>query len=343
MGWMEDRLIGIDLGKKFLKICKILSPAQKNKDSSVVSAMVDISALDKNAKSASIFAMLKKMDLEKDSVFLAVSGKDIINREAVLSRSKINSKDIKKEIKVEIENTITENLDKMYSSYNVLKNISEKECNVLFSAVPKEKVNSKFSLFSSMEDISVAGVNLESFALANSFITFGPDYKNSESIALLNIGHKTTNVVVLSNKEIVFIKDIDFGGYDITKEIASFYTISERLAEEIKRREDLRQKVNFNMRNVLKKTLPSLIETVFRTIEHCVTRQAIVSLDRIVITGGGALTEGIDSFIEETLGVPTTKWNPLENNKVVGYSNKTLGFFLPIALGLALEKESKNV
>ena len=140
MGWMEDRLIGIDLGSKFLKICKILSPAQKNKDSSIVSAMVDISALDKSAKSAAIAAMLKKMDLEKDSVSLAVSGKDIINREAVLSRSKINSKDIKKEIKVEIENTITENLDKMYSSYNVLKNISEKECNVLFSAVVRNAI-----------------------------------------------------------------------------------------------------------------------------------------------------------------------------------------------------------
>ncbi len=343
MGWMEERLIGIDLGSKFLKVCKILSPAQKNKDCSIVSAMVDISSLDQSIKSVSIASMLKKLDLEKDSVYLSVSGKDVINREIVLNRSRVNSKNIKNEIKVEIENTITENLDTMYSSYTILKNISEKECNIMFSAAPKEKVNAKFSLFGAMEDISVVGVNLESFALANSFITFGPDYKNSESIILMNIGYKVTNVVVLSNKEIVFTKDIDFGGYDITKEIASFYVIPEKLAEEIKRREDLRQKTNFNMKNILKKTLSSLVETIFRTIEHCVTRQAIISLDRIVITGGGALTEGIDSFIEETLGIPTAKWNPLENNKVVGYSNKDLGFFLPVALGLALEKEKKNV
>ncbi|MCR4662591.1 MAG: pilus assembly protein PilM [Endomicrobiaceae bacterium] len=334
-------MIGIDLGSKFLKVCKILSLAQKNKDCSIVSAMVDISTLNHSAKTASIAALLKKMDIEKESIYLAVSGKDVINREMVLSRKRVNSKNIKNEIKIEIESTISGNLDTMYSSYTLFKNISERECNILFSAVPKEKVNAKFSLFGSLEDMSVAGVNLESFALANSFNTFGPDYKNSESILLINIGHTITNLIVLSNKELVFLKDVEFGGKDITKEIASFYVIHEKLAEEIKRREDLRQNVNFNMKAVLKKTLPSLIETIFRTIEHCVTRQFILSVDRIVLTGGGALTEGIDSFFEEILGIPTTKWNPLENNKVVGYCNKDSGYFLPVALGLALEKEKK--
>lgn len=341
MGSMEERLIGIDLGSKFLKICKILNLNQKNKDYSIVSAMVDVSKLEGGEKTASIAAILKKLDLEKDSVYLSVGGKDIINREIIFPRNKINSKNIKNEIKVEIENTITENLNNMYSSYTIFKNISDKECNVLFSAVPKEKINEKFSLFETIEDISVVGVTLEDFALANAFITFGPEYKNSESVILINIGHKITNIVALCNKEIVFTKDVEFGGADITKEIAASYSITEKMAEELKRREDLRQKVLFNMKNVLKKTLPSLVETMFRTIEHCVTRQTIISLDRIVITGGGALTEGIDSFIEETLGVPTTKWNPLENNKVAGYINKDLGFFLPVSLGLALEKEKK--
>ena len=113
------------------------------------------------------------------------------------------------------------------------------------------------------------------------------------------------------------------------------------LAEELKRRDDLRQQIAFNMKNILKKTLPGLVETIFMTIEHCVTRQFVISIDRIVVTGGGALTEGLDFFIEETLGIPTIKWNPLDNNKVVGYSNKKAGFFLPVALGLAFEKQKK--
>lgn len=334
-------MIGIDLGNKFLKVCKVLGYNQKNKNYSIVSAMVDISVLDPSAKSLAIANLLKKLDFEKENVYLGVSGKDIISRDIVLHVNKNSSKNIKNEIKVEIENTITEDLQKMYTSYSIIKSISDKEFNVIFSAVNKEKVNAKFSLFAPLENINVSGVTIESFALVNAFNHFGPDYKNSESIVLLNIGEQVTNIVVLNNKELFFIKDLEFGGQDVTKEIASFYMIPEKLAEEIKRREDLRQQINFNMKNILKKTLSSLIEALFRTIEHCVTRQYIIAVDRIVITGGGALIEGIDSFIEETLGIPTTKWNPLENNSVVGYSNKNAGYFLPIALGLALEKEKK--
>ena len=57
---MEERLIGIDLGSKFLKVCKILSSSQKNKELSVVSGMIDISALDPIAQRASIVDILKK-------------------------------------------------------------------------------------------------------------------------------------------------------------------------------------------------------------------------------------------------------------------------------------------
>lgn len=334
-------MIGIDLGSKFLKVCKILGFSQKNKSYSIVSAMVDISALDQAAKTMAITSLLKKLEIEKESAYLAVSGKDIINRDIVLNRAKVNSKNIREEIKVEVENTITEDLNKMYTAYSVVKNISDKESGIIFSAVSKDVVNSKVSLFTSIEDISVSGVTLEDLALANAFSTFGPSYKDSESVILVNIGYKVTNVIVLNNKNLMFVKDIDFGGYDITKDISSFYMIPEKMSEEIKRRENLKQQINFNMKNILKKTLSSLVETIFRTIEHCITRQFIVAVDRIVITGGESLTEGIDSFIEETLGIPTTKWNPLESTKVVGYSNKDYGFFLPIALGLALEKEKK--
>lgn len=336
-------MIGIDLGNKFLKVCKILGYSQKNKEYSIVSAMVDISALDQSAKTLTIASLLKKMDLEEESVYFGVSGTDIINRDIVLRKNKVNSKTMKNDVKVEVENTITEDLQKMYTAYSVVRDVSDTECNVIFSATPREKVNSKISLFGNMEGINVSGVTLESLALANAFNTFGPSYKDSESIILINIGHKITNVIVLNNKDLMFVKDIDFGGYDITKDISSFYMIPEQLSEEIKRREDLRQQISFNTKNILKKTLSSLVETIFRTIEHCITRQFIVAVDRIVVTGGGALTEGIDSFIEETLGIPTTKWNPLVDNKVVGYSNKDFGFFLPISLGLALEKENTNV
>ena len=332
-------MIGIDLGGKFVKICKILNLDKKKNEYSIISAVVDISGAPDMERADKLSAVLKKIACLDDSVYLAVGGKDIINRDLVLKRN--DSVSLKEQVNSEALNSISEDLGKMYTSYTVLKNDSDKEYNIIFSAAPMDKVNAKFSFINSIENLSVAGVTLEDFALANAFIEFGPKYKNNENIILINIGYTSSNVIVLNSKELVFIKDIDFGGQDITRDISSFFSIPERLSEELKRRDDLRQNINFNMKNVLKKNVAVLIETLFRTIEHCITRQFIVSVDRIVLTGGGAMTEGIDNFIQDTLGIPTETWNPLDNNKFVGYVNKPQGFFLPVALGLALEKEKK--
>lgn len=332
-------MIGIDLGSKFVKICKIVNTEKKKKEYSIVSAVVDISNLSGAEKTDKFTAVLKKIGCLDDSVYLAVGGKDIINRDILLKRNKLI--DIKDQVNNEVVNTISEDLGKTYSSFSVIKNNSDKEYNIIFSAAPMEKVNAKFSFINTIDALTVSGVTLEDFALANAFVEFGPNYKNSENIILINIGYTVSNVIVMNGKELVFIKDIDFGGQDITRDISNFYSIPEKLSEELKRRDDLRQTINFNMKNILKKDVATLIETLFRTIEHCITRQFIVSVDRIVLTGGGAMTEGIDNFIQDTLGIPTEKWNPLDNNKFVGYVNKPQGFYLPIALGLALEKEKK--
>ncbi len=332
-------MIGIDLGSKFVKICKIVNTEKKKREYSIVSAVVDVSNYSGTEKTERLTAVLKKLGCLDDSVYLAVGGKDIINRDLVLKRNKLIS--LKDQVNNEVVNTISEDLGKTYSSFSVIKNNSDKECSIVFSAAPMEKVNAKFSFINTIDALNVSGITLEDFALANAYVEFGPNYKNSENVILINIGYSVSNVIAMNGKELVFLKDVDFGGQDITRDISNFYSIPEKLSEELKRREDLRQAINFNMKNVLKKNVAVLIETLFRTIEHCITRQFIVSVDRIVLTGGGAMTEGIDNFIQDTLGIPTEKWNPLDNNKFVGYVNKPQGFYLPVALGLALEKEKK--
>ena len=116
------------------------------------------------------------------------------------------------------------------------------------------------------------------------------------------------------------------------------------MAEEIKRRPEIWSSLGLNIKNVLKRTAATLLEVIFELIEYCSTRQTILSVDRIVLTGGGANLYGIDFFIKDNLGMNTEKWNPFDNENIVGVENKDVGFFMPVALGLALEKvEEKNV
>lgn len=328
------KLIGIDIGAKFIKACKIIK--EKKSEYSILCAMT-ANPPDILSQTKKLELLLKKMRINKDSCYLAVGGKDLIYRDLFLPKN-IDRKRFNNIVTLEFSQSVSEDISKMFSSFTVVNSNVENKDKVLYTVAPRQKILSKVNAVKGVSNLNLSGVTMEALALANAFEVFGPSYKNTESVLMANIGLKNTNIVVLKNKELVFMRDIDFGGDDITNDLVNSYTIPNKLAEELKKRTELWQEIGLNIKNSLKKSSANFLEAVFRTIEYCITRQFIVSVDRVVITGGGACLEGIDTFIEETLGVPTVKWNPLDDIKVTGYTNKDYGYFIPIALGLALER-----
>lgn len=328
-----SKLIGIDIGSKYIKVCKILK--EKKSEYSILCAMTG-SSLDVPSQSKKLENLLKKIKVNKEKCFLAVGGKDLIHRDFLVPKN-IDKKKLKGVASLEFSQSVNEDVSKMFSSFLVMDSNVENKNKVLYTVAPRQKIFSKINVVNTISNLTLGGVTMEALALANAFDMFGPSYKNTESVLLANIGVKNTNIVVLKNKELVFMRDIDFGGEDITNDLTNAYVVPNKLAEEIKKRTELWQDIGLNIKNSLKKSSANFLEAVFRTIEYCITRQFIVSIDRIVITGGGANLEGIDSFIEEILGIPTVKWNPLDEINSKGYVNKDFGCFIPIALGLALE------
>ena len=286
--------------------------------------------------------MLDKINPGKDYAFLAVGGKDIINRDVVLSKVRAQSKDFEVFVLEEIKNSINEDLNLYQKAFTITRDVSDKELCVMFSAVHKQKIKDIISSVENFSNLQIVGITMESLALTNSFIEFGPEYGKNENIVLLNMGNKLTNIVFLNKGKVVFVKDIDWGGLDITRCISNVYSIPEKLAEEIKKRADLRQKIDFNIKNVLKSAGSYLIDTLFRAVEYCVTRHFITNIDRVFITGGTSLTYGLDVFIEETLGINTEKWNPLVDKNIVGYSYKDYYQFCSVVTGLSLENKERR-
>ncbi len=345
-------MIGIDIGSRFIKVCKVVDDQIGERESSlmenytervfhVYSVIKNIGGMDAGEKTQTLVSLLRKLGIEKEECFLAVGGKDLIDRNIFLPADGIASDEVKNNAISDFQSSVEEEAESVYFANTVFTNAAGKPSNVICSAVPKEFVDDKLDVVASVKGLSVKGINMEAFALTNAFEKFGPGYRNNENVVLINIGANVSNIVILKNKELIFFKDIDFGGQNITKDIMENYTVAELLAEELKIKNSLKQKIGFNMTSILKRTTANLIENIFSSIEYCINKQFIISADRIVLTGGGALTEGLETFIEKTLGIPTDKWNPLECNKFAGYTDKDYGYFIPISLGLALEKEQK--
>ncbi len=335
-------MIGLDLGSKFIKACT----AFEKPDGSYLVYAAMISAPDSYDKKENhiivknkVKHLLRQIRFKNKDTVLSVSGLDMLARDFTLPR--ISDDNIEDAVMIEAENSIFETIDDMYSDYQVLPSSNSDKMDILFVASPKKHINQMIDSLS-LTDLSVVGVNADNIALANAFRVFNSKVYD-ESVVLVNIGHDVSNIAIMGQGDLRFIRNVAFGGKDITNEIAEMYDIDFDTAELIKRQPDVWESIGINMKNILKKSSGNLMEAIFRSMEYCVSRQKIGKIDEILITGGGALLQGIDTFIWETLGINTARWNPLESDNIKSAVNLHYGFFSTVALGLALSKENGNV
>ena len=335
-------MIGIDWGSKFIKACRV---SAKTDGRYIVYASM-ISADDKNGDREEsplllknkVKTLLRQMRIKNNDASLSAGGISLLARD--FSLPKMAAENVGGAVMIEAENSIFETLDDMYCDYEVLSDAGEK-MDILFIAYPKEQINHILDSFSQSE-LEILGITADNMALVNCFLTFDEKRALSSSIVLVNIGHEVSNIAIIDKGRLKFIRNVAFGGLDVTKEIASAYEVDVSTAELIKRQPELWESIGLNVRNILKKSSSNLLEAIFRSMEHSVSRQKIGKIDKILLTGGGAILRGIDDFVYETLGIATTKWNPLASDDIIGAVDKEKGFFIPVALGLAVQKGEKS-
>jgi len=336
-------LIGLDLGSQFIKACSIIP---KNDGTYIVYASMVSAELPSGNKSVAVGMRNKikkltdQLKVSSNDTVLSAGGTDLIFRDFSFPDS-LTGKDLRKAIKADAQNGISEKLDNLYYDYQPLPVSSGENTDFIFTAFPKKIIDQMISNLS-LAELNIKGVGVDNIALANSFTAFNTQ-KALNSVVVVDIGHETSKIVVINNGKPIFMKNAAFGGKFVTQEIANVYGISYYEAEQIKRQPEIWNNIGLNIKTILKKSSGNLFEAVSQSIAHCVSKQKISKIDEIFITGGGSILKGINGFMWETLGISTVKWNPFETDRIKGVFTVEKGFFMPVVLGLALNKEIANV
>ncbi|MCL2334959.1 MAG: pilus assembly protein PilM [Endomicrobia bacterium] len=331
-------MIGLDMGSKFIKACNVVPKTDGSY--TVYAAMVSADARDDKKDNPAAFKdsinlLVRQLKSKYMDTVLSVGGIDLLARDFTLP--KISKENIAGAVMIEAENSIFETLDEMYSDYQVLSSPSADKIDVLFIAAPKKKVNQMMNNLS-LTSLNVIGVGADNVAMTSAYINFNERRSGMESVVLVNIGNEVSNIAIIDHGNLCFVRNVAFGGKDVTAEIGSVYEVDIDTAEQIKRDPAIWNSIGLNIKSILKKSSSNLLEAIFRSMEYCVSRQKIGKVDRIVLTGGGAILKGIDGFIFDILGITTDKWNPLASDKIRSNVNNDLGFMATVSLGLALQK-----
>lgn len=231
----------------------------------------------------------------------------------------------------------------MILDYQVI-NVEEKtnNMNILLAASKKEQLDRHTSILNSAGVIP-GTVDIEPLAIVNSLTLNYPVEEGA--YVMLDLGAHTTNMVIYSPESKLFSRNIDFGGYMLTKDIMKQKGIAFSEAEEFKLKYGLKEKSDKKKDDIValdiaeKTAVEQIALAVRRSMRFYVKEAGNSDFRKIYLTGGTANTLGLPKFLEKQLNIPVEKFNPFESVRVPRDLKYNPDPQLTLAMGLALRPE----
>jgi type IV pilus assembly protein PilM len=169
--------------------------------------------------------------------------------------------------------------------------------------------------------VTTWNINVETFAVEDSY-TLSPNYEagKEEVIALIDIGARITNMNILENGISVFNRDIMIGGNDFTEAIRKEMGLLDfSQAEEMKLTVgSLAVEDRFRSQRAygdgerfmgvyyaIEPIATRLLDELDRSFAYYYTQLPSYkkSIDKVILSGGGAALKGLDIFLKEGLNM----------------------------------------
>ena len=357
-------LIGLDIGTSSVKLVQL---APKGKGRWVLRAygIQDLSdeaveEIDADLRPAVIGEAIKKVfKLSKASgrkVVTAVSGDAVIVRYVKLPF--MTKDELKNVISYEAEQHIPLPIDQVILDHHILGEIEEdnqKKLEVLLVAAKDEMIEEHLKVLKASH-LKPGVIDVDSFAMENAYLANYGEEKG-ETVALVNIGAKTTTINVIEDGVSHLTRDFSVAGNQFTKQMQTEMNLGFSQAEELKRqqgqvavesdeilltrmpdKDDRSMAISEAVTPVLNKML-SEFRRSFDFYENSIKKRPI---SKVILSGGGARLRNIEKFFADKLGVPTEIADPFKNIEIPkGFDADAIRAAAPalmVSVGLALRK-----
>ncbi|HDN97821.1 MAG TPA: hypothetical protein ENG68_01500 [bacterium] len=268
---------------------------------------------------------LKKLSIKGKETICSISGEDIILH--YFEIPDIPEEEIKNAVQLEALQVISTPLGDLEYDYVVFDFKGKK--NILFVAYPKEKCE-VFVNFLSSSGLKPVIMDIDSLAVINCYEYFNKDEKSP--IFILNVGHEYTNFSIKGAGGYIFVRDIHFGGRNITQLISETYQLSIREAEDFK----IKKENNHQVKNFVEQSLEEITDELNGGLRYFENKTGLRP-SKILLTGGSSLLPGLKEFLEEKLKTKVELWNPFYKfDDSLPYDIKKNGIYFAPCLGLII-------
>ncbi|MCG8607266.1 type IV pilus assembly protein PilM, partial [bacterium] len=360
----NTQLVGIDIGATSIKYAVLNKTGRVFKlvNCGMRALQREQAQADGNARADRIANILTnefKLKSYKNALLTsAVSGLEVIYKN--IRVPKMGAKELAKAVPWACRKDFPFPIESTIFEYSVIEDKARKadeKLDVYVAAAQKEMVLNHVNLIRKSDSIPTK-VSTIPAALWNLFSIMDKSYQ-SGCYAIIDIGGKSSHIVLINNGQLQFAREISTGGDDITQVLTGSIfvdgeeiSISKKKAEGIKRKYGYLEKVNIESQEdviplkeiavLMHPVLEKLVKEVQRTIDFFKEKFGIESIQKMFITGGTALLKNIPAYLSSELNTEVDVLNPFDYISAKKFSNhedlNQLGPRLAVSLGLAIDK-----
>ncbi len=314
----SNELFGVDIGSSSIKLVYLKPKKKKGKTIFELEsigqiplpreAIVEGSMMDSYAVSDALMQLVSEAQTKIKNVSISVSGNAVITKR--MSISAATPEELEENIKWEIKNNTTFSPDDVQMDYFVLPSEGN-YMEVLLVMAKKEKVG-EYTGVVQQAGLNPVVVDIDAFSMYNSFeYNYEPFISNT--VAIVHIGASLTSIVIAKNGAPVFIREKDLGGDFLTETIQKEFGFSAEKSEAVKKGETSEGITKGALKGIMEMVFNDISSELSKTIEFFSGQFSDTALDRIYLSGGGSLMDGLPDFVENKFNLPVEYLNPFRN------------------------------
>jgi type IV pilus assembly protein PilM len=307
--------IGLDIGSGFVKVVEVDHSGDQPEVVRVAmrpllpDAIVEGEIMDYGLVSEAVQGLFQDLGMKGADVVTAIGGHDVIIKKIEMDRMK--ESEAREVSRWEAEQHVPVDIKSVELDFQILDPGGDGlQMQVLLVAAKRELVDNKVGL---LQDAGVNPVviDIDAFALHNAFEHNYPDSLDG-IIALVNVGHETTNVNILEDGIPILTRDIPFGSRKIREALQRERGLTAEQAEDVVQ---ARETVH-DLESFVDSSADEVAVGIERASAFLMTREHGDSVGRIFLSGGGARVPGMANMLGKRMGVPTELVNSFERTPV---------------------------
>ena len=340
-------LIGLDISSTSVKLLELSKTGSSYKIEGIAveplpaNSMVEKNIAEIEAVGESVKRALHKSKIKLKNCALAVSGSSVITKKITMPAD-LDEDEMEGQIQLEAEQYIPYPLEEVNLDFQVIgpSAHNSETVDVLLAACRSENVDNRIAV-AEIAGLTPKLVDIEAYTIETVYQTLAPhlpDEGMDKTVAIVDIGATMTSLSVMHNHQLIYTREQNFGGKQLTEEIMRRYGLSYEEAGLAKRQGGLPDNYEPEVLEPFKETTA---QQVSRFLQFFYSAGGEVSsIDHLVLAGGTACLPELPELTETHIGVPTTLANPFQDMSAasrINMSNLQMdGPSFLIAAGLAI-------